>query len=150
MYTGQSAITLAAYSDVLRIVGDKGILNSLGAECAELVYIPSHTYYLIQHKNNEMILDYKYHKEMSTKLGICVGEVHIACPHKSIKSVRIMCNDIMEYLGNLTEDARVDIIITECTAGTVANTANKLNFSLLEINSKGKYIYMFPVFKLRK
>lgn len=149
MYTGKSIISIAQRSDVVRVVNDKNILRALGAKSAESVYIPTHTYYLIQHSNNEMILDYAYHTAMSDKLGISVGEVHIACPRKSIKSVRIMCNDIMSYLGNLPGEARVDIIITECIAGTVANTANKLGFSLAEINSKGKYVYMFPVFKLR-
>lgn len=141
-----SSIVKASKKDFCRVLDDCKLLTALGATSAVELYNENKNYHLVTHRQDEMIVEYKYSRTGSLTLMCNVLEAHIACPRRCIKSVRIMCKDYMILMAN----RGLDIIITDCIPGTTSNTAVKLGFKFIEQNDRGRFTYLFPIHSLRQ
>jgi hypothetical protein len=149
MYHTDIDMRQASKEDFIRVVSDKHLLANLGVEKAEDAYNPEREHYLITHGSSEMIAELTARPDLTRLFKAVTYEVHMACPRTSILDIRNMCGAGLRVFANLTGDAKIDILVTDCTPGAVSNTGAKLGFKYLETNVSGKHVYAYFLEQLR-
>lgn len=139
------SITQATSDDIIRCLDDPRLLANMHIKLPEHVHCRKGRCYLITNGTDEMVLVAKNRTDLSKSTGIMIAEVHMVCPRRSIRSVRIMCKAIMKHLAC----DGYDILITDCTKGTVVNTGKKLGFHEFGSSDRDTVVMACNVRKLR-